>query len=739
MTRVAARASGPLDGGVPVARGGRVAPDSTLTAFPAASMLRVGPTTYAAGVGWLGAYRGSGLVLASEDGRLRSALGTDGQISDAVPDGRGGAFVGGEFTRAGGLRRSAVVHVGADGVLLRRFAVRGLRFVNALAAGRGRLYIGGSLGRDDARGAGVVAVDRRTGRIDRRFRAPATGRVSELELRSGRLYAGGALPDAPVARATGRRPTVPGNGAQPSVAEVALPVVALDPATGRADRRFRPPSVPASMRGQVTVLRMIGGRLWVGTGFPGSSEATMLRILRPIDGGLVAAPQARGAFAEIVQDGSRAIVVGGLLRSGGGRDLAQAFDAQTGARRPGFAVPAAGPRDVAADAVIRGDRLLLAGARGRTGRNSSGDRGPVPAPGFVVATWLRDGATDRAFRAPVPDSGVHALASLRGGLLVGGAFAAVDVRSTDLAAFDATTGRPSAAPVPRVPGARDVTVAAGKVWVTDGFSLVAFDPVTGAIRHRAAVPFRGGDASDERGRYRTAAPVRLTAAGGRVFVFGGTRGTGGTTHGIAAFDAATAKRVAFRLPLRTQTRGTPVTLLGVGSDLYVGESFKRRRPSGQQADMAVLKVDPRTGELDERFDAHVDGPVQAIGTEGPGRPLFIAGYFTVPGKSARPGNLSAVDPVAGTRIRTIGASPLRSDPSEPLSVTADHAVVREGDGSRVGMAFDRSGRRVAVGVPGARYVSTTDGGRLVAAGAPGLLGFHTPADYGVIRARTAGR
>src|SRR4051812_49117025 len=49
-------------------------------------------------------------------GAIDAAFGAiDGQVSDAIPDGRGGWFIGGEFRAIGAIKRRYVAHLNPDG------------------------------------------------------------------------------------------------------------------------------------------------------------------------------------------------------------------------------------------------------------------------------------------------------------------------------------------------------------------------------------------------------------------------------------------------------------------------------------------------------------------------------------------------------------------------------------------------------------------------------------------------
>lgn len=168
----------------------------------------------------------------------------DGPVAVTVGDGRGGWFVGGEFSCIGQTARTGVAHLGADGVLDLKWVPklpRNPRSPNpydvlALARSGSTLYVGG--------GFGVAALDARGAT---RWLTPVNGGVVEaLVAGSGRLYVAGAF-------------TKVGSARKPSLA-------ALDPRSGRL-LPWRSPAFDASPlrmpRVPLTGLALDRSRLFV--------------------------------------------------------------------------------------------------------------------------------------------------------------------------------------------------------------------------------------------------------------------------------------------------------------------------------------------------------------------------------------------------------------------------------------------------------------------------------------------
>ena len=607
-------------------QGGDLPTGATLTGAPARALARVGDKVYAAGVQWVATLRGSALAFSARSGELAQAFGTNGEVTDVLPDGRGGVFLAGSFDRVGARRRSALVHVFSTGELDRRFRPRLEGPVTALALEGPILYAGGApRGRIGPGARGLVALSAGTGAPVAGFESDLAPPITALEVRDGTLWAGGSAP--------GLRAVEPGPDA--SGAAPAAPLVAIDARTGARREGFAPASIP----GTVGVLKVLDGKLWVGTG-SGSRDGPALRLLEPTSGATVGEPSVRGSVHALLPDGRRVVALGALRARRGGRDLAQALDRASGERRGAFAVPASaagGDTAVAFDGVLRGEELWLGGRSGRAGS------------GFVGAYRARSGAPMPQVAAGVPDGPVRALASAGGRIVVGGDLAALDVRRQDLVAFDATTGRYAAGA--RLPATRRVTAlvgAGGRLWLVDGGRLLGVAPATGAVVARVALP---GGAAAARG-------LRLTAAGGRIFVSGP-----GLGDGVLAVDAATGREVAFELP--------PAPVLVGGADtLWVAAR-------GEGGRSALARYDARTGRRDERFAAEVDGRVRALTLAGDR--LYLAGAFDQVGDLSR-ANLAAVDAGTGAPLPEFEPGPARAPDGVRLERLGDALLVRPASG-----------------------------------------------------------
>lgn len=194
--------------------------------------------------------RPGALILDALSGRVLARLPIDEAIAAAVPDGRGGWYVGGFFTRVAGHPRRALAHLLPSGAVDKgwRISVASSRdnrvSVSALARSGRRLYVGGAFGLvGGLRRGGLAAVDVRTRDAVRLFQPGTYIDVQRLAVTSDRLL---------VARNSNY--PVPG-------------VAALDPGTGAPDRGWNPGFKLIGDAGGFAVVVLYGPRVFVAGAF----------------------------------------------------------------------------------------------------------------------------------------------------------------------------------------------------------------------------------------------------------------------------------------------------------------------------------------------------------------------------------------------------------------------------------------------------------------------------------------
>ena len=200
----------------------------------------------------------------------------------AVSRYRNQLFVGGSFTRAGGVAVSGLAQISTDtGRVASSFRPRVNATVRALASTKHAVYVGGSFTRvNGVRRPHLAAVARGSGSpLAWRPRTDAT--VSTLELHRGSIYAGG---DFETVNGKGRahlvalRPDGAGKIRAAFRPRMAYPVTAV---TFAPHRIFVAQAGPG---GRLSALRPSGGRLWERT-FDGDAVAVAVLAGRVYVGG----------------------------------------------------------------------------------------------------------------------------------------------------------------------------------------------------------------------------------------------------------------------------------------------------------------------------------------------------------------------------------------------------------------------------------------------------------------------
>lgn len=141
---------------------------------------------------------GSAVPLDRAAGRLAHANFpiVAGKVFATVPDGNGGWYIGGEFTRVGDATRTNLAHVLQDGTVDPAFAPDPNRPVDALAILGDILYVGGYFTQlASAQGPRIrvaLAAIHADGTIDD-FNPVLNGAVRALAVGHGRLYVGGSF------------------------------------------------------------------------------------------------------------------------------------------------------------------------------------------------------------------------------------------------------------------------------------------------------------------------------------------------------------------------------------------------------------------------------------------------------------------------------------------------------------------------------------------------------------------
>jgi outer membrane protein assembly factor BamB len=362
--------------------------------------------------------------------------------------------------------------------------------ITALLAVGDRLYVGGST-------LGVFAVDARTGARDSRF-APSPNRVASQAFERGPL----------VFLLDGGRLIVGGHGM--ALGGGSSNLVALDPATGAADRAFG-----AGQNLPIHDLLVQGGALLAGGSAANGERGGLHRIDRAT-GAVTAdlAPDFDGPIDALAQRPDGRVFAGGrFARTGVVRTQSVAMlDARSGRIAPGFAFRTYSPQDW----TVAGSLLVGVDSDFATPTTHNGLRAYSLASGRRVWSFRPSGIATRRLSRPIPIAGapgvVYAARNLRSGRVPWG--------PVDVFAISTRSGARTATWRLPYPGyVRDLLVEGDRLYV--GGSFRRFRPggepahlATLALDRRTGRVLAGFDA-------HTHGPIEtISRAGGRLVLTG---------------------------------------------------------------------------------------------------------------------------------------------------------------------------------------------------------------------------
>jgi hypothetical protein len=601
----------------------------------------------------------------------------NGIVEDVEPDGAGGWFVAGSFSRIGAQGMSNLAHVAADGSVDAAFAPAPDARVADLARQGSTLYLAGEFGQvaGEARD-GLAALDADTGAVTA-WEPAVDGAVGSLAVDASRVYLGGE-----------------DSGFSSVGGEPRRNVAAVDPSTGAVVLGWE-----ANLNGVSAVedLELAGTTLYVGGSFNsinGESRAKLgavdaasgeVTAWNPGVGGGVP----NGGFVRSIDvEGSTVYVAGSFTAAGGqSRDNVAAIDATTGAATAWNPDPAPGAQDQPrglvdeVDAVgttvyvgglfdsVGGEpRDLLAAIDAGTGLATAWDPNPngratevegvdgtvvvggqftsagaqnIDQPGLV--RLKPDGSLDSSWDAE-PDDDVDALALSGSTLYAAGDFASIGgLARTRLAAIDTQTaaadpGFDAGLGTNTFPDS--LALIGPTLYVAGGFSsfagqprsdLAAVDAATGALT--------AWDPDADLG------VSSLEAVGSTLYVAGNFNEIGGLTrHGLASFANGSAvptgfdpgaPQFSFMEDISVQDSSAYVS----GDFSSLGGQPRVRIGAADATTGAVLPFAPTVGG--DMFGADID-------VIHPAGSVVLLGGFDIQAVGGQPrGNLAAVDATSG--------------------------------------------------------------------------------------------
>jgi hypothetical protein len=581
------------------------APDSTFggTDGTVRAIVRSGNTIYLGGdFTHLQPNTGGGGVLNATDGQLVHNPRIDGSVRASVPDGNGGWYIGGQFTRVQGWAKSGLVHLRPDGTPDKAWNPQLNGQVYGLAVAGDVVYVWGWFTAVDGQPRNnLAALDAATGRVTD-WNPDANGEVNALVVNGSTVYAGGAF-------------TTVGGQSRAYLA-------ALDAATGRATAWN-----PATPR-HIHAMALSGNTLYLGTfpSIPGSQSGNNLTAVDATTG------QAKAWSLNADGDVITLVVAGGTVYAGGTfyfvdgqiHPGAVAIDAATGqvaAWNPDLKVSKSGISAI----VVEGNTVYLGGNFWGVGDRYQNNLVAVDAvTGQPNAwnPWVPYISTFHLGAATISMSG--------GNLFVGGDFTTVGgVTRSRLAAIDATTGKPT----PWNPG-MDQPV---KAMAISGNTVFAAGFVGGGVTSRMlAIDASTGQVANwnfDIGGHISA----LAAAGGTCYVGGSFHSIGGQMrNNLAAIDVATGRVTAWN----PNANGDVLTLAANGSTVYAGGFFNT---VGGQSRAYLAALDAATGQVTP-WNPNPDDVVTALTPAG--STIYVGGAFSRAGGQSR-NSLAAIDAATG--------------------------------------------------------------------------------------------
>ncbi|MCA1845475.1 MAG: PQQ-like beta-propeller repeat protein, partial [Actinobacteria bacterium] len=559
----------------------------------------------------------------------------NGTVLVAVPDGDGGFYIGGDFSRVGTRSRhnGARIVPGAtpgtwDVAAWNPETDKPIRAI-ALAPSANTAYIGGDFAMvQGVARAGVAAVNRYTGDPILGFDPGAgtgttTGTGSVATLTVGpvmtlavssdgtRLFAGGLFTSMAGTARSG--------------------LAALNAANGSLGVAFNP---APSAGGVETMTLTPSGQLLLGGGFTkvGATTRNRLAAVNAATGALDTAwaPSADGTVhaLRLTADAGRVFVGGAFANIGTSARSRLALLSATGSGAVDGTWKPSADADVSALSLSAdGSRLFAAGAFTKLGTTKRNYLGALATTGAgAVDAWDPNASMPAMAVAPSPTvpggSGVSP-----GVVFAGGTFATVNgTARANLAAFDAATG----VLVPGFVANTDKTVGV-IVPSADGSSLYIgglFKKVNGLSRSRLAKLSPATGAVDAAWAPKASAEVKaLAVAGSNVYVGGAFTTINGSTRNRAAAVDATSGALSSWNPNVSNV----VWALAVSPDaktVYLGGAFSTVKGSTRKNIAAVTA----STAAPTAWKPVVTAPLRHV--EAVGSQVFVA----VAGQSAAGGN-----------------------------------------------------------------------------------------------------
>ncbi len=578
----------------------------------------------------VGPRTGPGVGINASTGKSRGlAQVAGGRVFAVAPDGSGGFFVGGSFTRVGMAARRNLAHILSSGHVDPGFSPDPDAPVAALAVSGSTVYAGGaftSIGGQPR--SAIAALDASTG-----------------EATSWNPDAGSSFSDGPAVRALAvSGSTVYAGGFFTSIGGKSRSNIAAVDATTGVAASWNP-----NPNSEVFALRVSGSTVYA-SGFFTSIGGKSRRHIAALNTTTGAAtgwdPNADGNVYALAASGSAVYAAGTFHHVGGmARNDIAALNPTTGAAtswNPNVQYPSNPTLTVVNALRVSGSTVYAGGLFGRIGGQSRHNIAGLSATTGAATGWDPN-ANDQVDALAVSGSTVYA----------GGDFTSIGGEARhNLAALDPTTGaleswNPNATTLRKYgqDTVYDLTVSGSTVYVGGFFdhlggeprsSLGAVDATTGAVRGWDPNP------KDPLGEIGFIEAIRVSGptvyAGGYFATIGGK-----SRNNIAALDASTGAATSWN---PNSADGNINALSVSGSKVYVGGNFEH---IGGKVRNCAAVIDATTGAAtswNPRATGGTPPNPQVWALNLSGSRVYAGGYFT--GIGGQPRNfIAAVNTTGG--------------------------------------------------------------------------------------------
>lgn len=566
-----------------------------------------GATVYIGGAfNLVGPRTGSFVAINRSNGQIAGNFPrVDGEVYVSIPDGAGGLYIGGHFSRVGDVSRRSLAHVFANGAVDPDFNPNLFvtSSVSAIVKIDNTLYLGGNIFMiDKQRRNNLAAINAKTGRV-LPWNPDVNKSVETLAVSGDTLYAGGFFTTV--------------NGEKLRRSKLAAfnirsgAVTSWNPDIESSDFTY--------IRSLVVTRRMVivGGKFAT----VGGQKRNNIAAVDPVTGGVMAwDPSARGADAN--DDGvvrtlaasDSTVYVGGDFKFIGGQARAYlvALDVVSGRVTSWNPQPDAGLWSL----TLSGNTLYAGGWFTTIGGQARNKMAALDVATGTATDW-NPNANGPARSLVVSGDMVYA----------GGWFTSVNgnLPRVGIAALDVATGKVRDWN-PGIEGSVGALAMSGDILYIGGSfmsvggqgrgSLAAVDTRTGALTTWNP----GAYVVDYKGDTTEAEISALLISGNKTYVGGNFSSVGNQPHrGIVALDLASGRPDAWDANIDGMVHALA---LSSGNTLYVAGEFER---IGNKQHRYLAAFDASTGKP-TAWKPDADGAVKALAISG--STLYVGGEFT---------------------------------------------------------------------------------------------------------------